>query len=76
MGESENGRGDTSSKKQLMSELNNPNSYLNSITKDLRAYGSIHQEDTQNVYNVQLANAVGNQNFVVCSPSVNTDDDC
>eukprot|EP00347_Sterkiella_histriomuscorum_P020218 403338635 len=76
MGESENGRGDSSSKKQLMSELNNPNSYLNSITKDLRAYGSIHQEDTQNVYNVQLANTGGNQNFIVCSPSVNTDDDC
>lgn len=53
--ENETLRNESSTKKQFISELNNPNSYLNTVTKDLRLLGSIYQEDSLNTYNNSAA---------------------
>lgn len=49
-------RNESSTKKQFISELNNPNSYQNTVSKDVRALGSIYQDGdltNGNNYNIQ-----------------------
>ena len=43
--ESDNDDLQTTNKKQQISELNNPASFINTVTKDPRQYGSIVQEE-------------------------------
>lgn len=55
-------------KKQQISELTSPASFVNTISKELQSF------DSDPIHCVGLAQPVGN--FILCSPSAHTEDDC